>query len=180
MYGTPTEFSGGGGRAGCPRVAKPPWGKTRRNNSNPVRVAYRVWNSYRVLRGGGRAGCPRVASRPWGKTRRNKSNSVRVAYRVWNSYRVPRGDGRAGCPRVASRPWAVIWNRVAVLPERPNSNPWAPVHRTTSLRWRPSPARVEWPNASALPLSPSFAEAGREARLKPALFLREYSLSPTG
>jgi hypothetical protein len=35
-------------------------------------------------------------------------------------------------------------------------------------------------HASALPLSPSFAEAGREARLKPALFLREYSLSPTG
>jgi len=33
-------------------------------------------------------------------------------------------------------------------------------------------------HTSALPLSPSFAEAGREARLKPARTLRGYALSP--
>jgi hypothetical protein len=32
----------------------------------------------------------------------------------------------------------------------------------------------------SLAFVPSFAEAGREARLKPALFSREDSLSPTG
>jgi hypothetical protein len=37
-----------------------------------------------------------------------------------------------------------------------------------------------FPTCFSLAFVPSFAEAGREARLKPALFLREYSLSPTG
>jgi len=37
-----------------------------------------------------------------------------------------------------------------------------------------------FPTCVSLAFVPSFAEAGREARLKPALFLREYSLSPTG
>jgi hypothetical protein len=37
-----------------------------------------------------------------------------------------------------------------------------------------------FPTCFSLVFDPSFAEAGREARLKPALFLREHSLSPTG
>jgi len=37
-----------------------------------------------------------------------------------------------------------------------------------------------FPTCFSLAFFPSFAEAGREARLKPALFLREYFLSPTG
>jgi hypothetical protein len=37
-----------------------------------------------------------------------------------------------------------------------------------------------FPTCFSLAFVPSFAEADREARLKPALFLREYSLSPTG
>ena len=37
-----------------------------------------------------------------------------------------------------------------------------------------------FPTCFSLAFVPSFAEADREARLKLALFLREYSLSPTG
>jgi hypothetical protein len=42
------------------------------------------------------------------------------------------------------------------------------------------PLRRGFPTCFSLAFVSSFAEAGREARLKPALFLREYSLSPTG
>ena len=42
------------------------------------------------------------------------------------------------------------------------------------------PLQRGFPTYFSLAFVPSFAEAGREARLKPALFLREYSLSPTG
>jgi len=42
------------------------------------------------------------------------------------------------------------------------------------------PLRCGFPTCFSLAFAPSFAEAGREARLKPALFLRGYSPSPTG
>jgi hypothetical protein len=42
------------------------------------------------------------------------------------------------------------------------------------------PLQRGFPTCFSLAFVPSFAEAGREARLKPALFLRGYSLSPTG
>jgi hypothetical protein len=42
------------------------------------------------------------------------------------------------------------------------------------------PLQRGFPTCFSLSFVPSLAEAGREARLKPALFLREYSPSPTG
>jgi hypothetical protein len=42
------------------------------------------------------------------------------------------------------------------------------------------PLQCGFPTCISLAFVPSFAEAGREVRLKPALFLRGYSLSPTG
>ena len=40
------------------------------------------------------------------------------------------------------------------------------------------PLQRGFPTCSSLAFVPSFAEAGREARLKPALFSREYSFLP--
>jgi hypothetical protein len=42
------------------------------------------------------------------------------------------------------------------------------------------PLQRGFPTRFGLAFVRSFAEADREARLKPALFLREYCLSPTG
>jgi hypothetical protein len=42
------------------------------------------------------------------------------------------------------------------------------------------PLQRGFPTYFSLAFVLSFAEAGREARLKPALFLREYSPFPTG
>jgi hypothetical protein len=42
------------------------------------------------------------------------------------------------------------------------------------------PLQRGFPTCFSLAFVASFAEAGREARPKPAFFLREYSLSPTG